>query len=130
MMKVDHLSFSEAVERLAGTAGITLRYEEGGYAPASQRGERIRLVEAHKIAAQFYAEQLDSSEAEIGRKFLAERGFDQAAAEHFGVGYSPGGLGPPHPLPARQGLHRQGAAHLRARPGGPPRHPSTASAAG
>ncbi|QLJ00554.1 DNA primase [Streptomyces sp. NEAU-sy36] len=92
VMKVDHLSFSEAVERLAAQAGITLRYEEGGYNPAHQRGERIRLVEAHKIAAQWYAEQLATSpEAETGRVFLAERGFDQAAAEHFGVGYSPQG---------------------------------------
>ncbi|MFJ4929707.1 DNA primase [Streptomyces sp. NPDC088736] len=92
VMKVDHLSFSEAVERLAGQAGITLRYEEGGYNPTHQRGERIRLVEAHKIAAQFYIEQLDTSpEADAGRKFLAERGFDQAAATHFGVGYSPQG---------------------------------------
>ncbi|MEU1530193.1 DNA primase [Streptomyces fagopyri] len=92
VMKVDHLSFSEAVERLAGQAGITLRYEEGGYNPSHQRGERIRLVEAHKAAAQFYIDQLDTSpEADTGRKFLAERGFDQAAAEHFGVGYSPQG---------------------------------------
>ncbi|WP_053656617.1 DNA primase [Streptomyces sp. MMG1121] len=92
VMKVDHLSFSEAVERLAAQAGITLRYEEGGYNPAHQRGERIRLVEAHKIAAQWYAEQLATSpEADTGRLFLAERGFDQAAALHFGVGYSPQG---------------------------------------
>ncbi|MEU0003440.1 DNA primase [Streptomyces sp. NPDC006314] len=92
VMKVDHLSFSEAVERLAAQAGITLRYEEGGYNPAHQRGERIRLVEAHKIAAQWYAEQLATGpEAEAGRIFLAERGFDQAAAVHFGVGYSPQG---------------------------------------
>ncbi|MFE3139485.1 DNA primase [Streptomyces scopuliridis] len=91
VMKIDHLSFSETVERLAAKAGITLRYEEGGYNPASQRGERTRLVEAHKIAAEFYVEQLSGAEAETGRKFLAERGFDQAAAEHFGVGYSPVG---------------------------------------
>ncbi|GAB1329745.1 DNA primase [Streptomyces sennicomposti] len=92
VMKIDHLSFSEAVERLAAQAGITLRYEEGGYNPAHQRGERIRLVEAHKLAAEWYAEQLASSaEAEAGRVFLAERGFDQAAALHFGVGYSPQG---------------------------------------
>ncbi|MGC5342607.1 DNA primase [Streptomyces sp. DT24] len=91
VMKIDHLSFSETVERLAAKAGITLRYEEGGYNPSHQRGERIRLVEAHKAAAQFYVEQLDGVEAEIGRKFLAERGFDQAAAAHFGIGYSPAG---------------------------------------
>ncbi|WP_030566235.1 DNA primase [Streptomyces aureocirculatus] len=91
VMKVDHLTFSEAVERLAAKAGITLRYEEGGYNPSHQRGERIRLIEAHKAAADFYTAQLESAEAEIGRKFLAERGFDQTAAAHFGVGYSPAG---------------------------------------
>ncbi|MEU7379714.1 MULTISPECIES: DNA primase [unclassified Streptomyces] len=92
VMKIDHLSFSETVERLAAQAGITLRYEEGGYNPAHQRGERIRLVEAHKLAADWYAEQLaNSAEAETGRVFLAERGFDQGAALHFGVGYSPQG---------------------------------------
>ncbi|MFF3938119.1 DNA primase [Streptomyces phaeofaciens] len=92
VMKVDHLTFSEVVERLAAQAGITLRYEEGGYNPSHQRGERIRLVEAHKIAADWYAQQLaEAPEADTGRIFLAERGFDQAAAVHFGVGYSPQG---------------------------------------
>ncbi|MEU1125294.1 DNA primase [Streptomyces sp. NPDC005899] len=91
VMKIDHLTFSETVERLAAKAGITLRYEEGGYNPSHQRGERIRLIEAHKAAADFYREQLDGPEAEIARRFLAERGFDQDAAAHFGVGYSPAG---------------------------------------
>ncbi|MCI4042460.1 DNA primase [Streptomyces sp. TRM75563] len=91
VMKIDHLSFSETVERLAAKAGITLRYEEGGYNPSHQRGERIRLIEAHQAAAEFYVRALESPEAEIGRKFLAERGFDQDAAAHFRVGYSPAG---------------------------------------
>ncbi|MET9926685.1 MULTISPECIES: DNA primase [unclassified Streptomyces] len=91
VMKIDHLSFSETVERLAAKAGITLRYEEGGYNPSHQRGERIRLIEAHQAAADFYVRALESPEAEIGRKFLAERGFDQDAAAHFRVGYSPAG---------------------------------------
>ncbi len=91
VMKVDHLSFSESVERLAAQAGITLRYEEGGYGRASQQGERTRLVEAHKVAAQFYVEQLQGAEAEIGRRFLDGRGFDKLAAERFGVGYAPAG---------------------------------------
>ncbi|MET9416708.1 DNA primase [Streptomyces klenkii] len=91
VMKIDHLSFAETIERLAAQAGITLRYEEGGYTPGRQQGERIRLVEAHKHAAKFYVEQLDSPEAEIGRQFLASRGFGQDAAAHFSVGYSPAG---------------------------------------
>ena len=64
VMKVDHLSFSEAVERLAAQAGITLRYEEGGYNPASQRGERIRLVEV----AEFPEESMDGNESKLADK--------------------------------------------------------------
>ncbi|TDC23495.1 DNA primase [Streptomyces sp. 8K308] len=91
VMKIEHLSFAESVERLAAQAGITLRYEQGGYGLGRQQGERTRLIEAHRVAAQYYAEQLASPEAEIGRRFLGERGFDQAAAQHFGVGYAPAG---------------------------------------
>jgi DNA primase len=91
LMKIEHCSFAEAVERMAAQAGVTLRYEEGGYSPRHQQGERTRLVEAHKVAAAWYEEQLGSPEAEIGRRFLAERGFDEVAAKRFGVGYAPAG---------------------------------------
>ena len=91
LMKIEHFTFAEAVERMAAQANITLRYEEGGYNPRHQQGERTRLVEAHKVAAAYYQEQLQSPEAEIGRTFLAERGFDAEAAQHFGVGYAPVG---------------------------------------
>ncbi len=89
MMKTDHLTFAETVERLADRYGIQLRYEEGGHAPGRQQGQRTRLVEATKAAAEFYGEQLATPEAVVGRQFLAERGFDQEAAAHFGVGFAP-----------------------------------------
>jgi DNA primase len=91
LRKVDHLSFTEAVEKLAGRYGVTLRYAEGSAAPNRQAGTRSRLIEAHKVAAAFFVERLASPEAEIGRAFLTERGFDAEAAAHFGVGYAPKG---------------------------------------
>ncbi|RJL21457.1 DNA primase [Bailinhaonella thermotolerans] len=87
--KLEHLSFAEAVERLANRAGIQLRYEQGGYVPGREQGERTRLVEAHRVAAEFYASQLVSPGGALGRRFLAERGFERADAEMFGVGYAP-----------------------------------------
>ncbi|HEX4699020.1 MAG TPA: DNA primase [Actinomycetes bacterium] len=89
VMRTDHLTFAETVERLADRYGVQLRYEEGGVTPGRQQGQRTRLVEAHRAAAQFYAEQLATPTAAAGRQFLAERSFDQAAAEHFGVGFAP-----------------------------------------
>jgi DNA primase len=91
IQKVEHATFVEAVEKLAGRFGVDLRYEEGGAAPQRQQGQRSRLVEAHKLAAAYYLEQLETPDAEIGRTFLRERGFDQAAAAHFGVGFAPVG---------------------------------------
>ncbi len=87
--KIENLTFSEAVERLAQRAGIQLRYEQGGYVPGREQGERLRLIEAHRAAAEFYAERLSGPEAAPGRRFLSERGFERADAEHFGVGYAP-----------------------------------------
>jgi DNA primase len=91
LRKVDHLSFTEAVEKLAARYGITLRYVEGTAAPGRQTSNRTKLIEAHKVAAEFYISRLATPEAEIGRTFLSQRGFDREAAEHFGVGYAPVG---------------------------------------
>ena len=90
LMKIDGLGFVEAVERLADKYGVTVRREEGDVRQERPRGpQRSRLVEAHKVAQEFYADALGSPDAQLGRQFLGERGFDQAAAEHFGVGFAP-----------------------------------------
>ena len=89
VQKIDGLSFVEAVERLAGRAGIDLRYEQGGYVPGQEQSQRRRLIDAHRAAAEFYAERLGGSDAAHARAFLADRGFELADAQRFGVGYSP-----------------------------------------
>ncbi len=91
VMKLDNLSFNEAVEQLAKRARIELRYAEGGYTKRTETSERARLLEAHRAAADFYREQLASPGARHGREFLAQRNFDAAALERFGVGYAPAG---------------------------------------
>jgi DNA primase len=89
LQRMDHLTFAESVEKLAGKYGVELRYTEGGAAANRQQGQRTKLVEAHRLAAAFFAEQLRTPEAKIGRDFLTERGFDESAATLFGVGYAP-----------------------------------------
>jgi DNA primase len=89
--KIDALSFTEAVEKLAVKYGIVLRYEEGSGNSSGQQGQRARLIEAHKVAGAFYKSQLLTPEAQHARTFLTERGFDQASWDLFGVGYSPSG---------------------------------------
>jgi DNA primase len=89
LMKIDGLSFGEAVERMADKYGIQLRRDETGQDDRPKGPQRRRLVEAHAVAQEFYAEQLGTPDALAARQFLAERGFDQHAALKFGVGFAP-----------------------------------------
>ncbi|HJW01032.1 MAG TPA: DNA primase [Arthrobacter sp.] len=92
VQKQDHTSFHEAVEKLAARIGYELRYEDGGTGPNREEvGKRQRLLDAHKIADEFFRAQLLTPGAAEGRNFLHGRGFDRAAAEQFGVGYAPQG---------------------------------------
>lgn len=93
--KVEHLGFTEAVERLASQAGIILRYEDVDPAQRAARekdqARRARLLSAHSLAEAYFQQGLLTAEADLGRTFLTERGFDRAAAARFGVGFAPRG---------------------------------------
>jgi DNA primase len=91
LMKIDHLTFTETIERLADRMGYTLRYDEGGPStPAFSVGARSRLIAANTEAARFYQEQLNTSpDAAHGRDLLTKRGFDKDACMKFGVGFAP-----------------------------------------
>jgi DNA primase len=96
VQKVDHLSFAESVERLAARIGIELRYEDDNGGKANGRrdgvGVRQRLIEANRVAAAYFEEQLATSpDGATARQFLTDRGFDREAAAHFGVGFAPRG---------------------------------------
>jgi DNA primase len=89
LQKMDHVSFSEAVERMAARIGYELHYEDGG--AATDHGVRARILAANQAAAEFYVAQLTTDEAEPARRFLGERGFDSSAAQRFGLGFAPRG---------------------------------------
>ncbi|MEO8527957.1 MAG: DNA primase [Pseudolysinimonas sp.] len=87
LQKMDHVTFAEAVERLAGRLGYELHYEDGGQ--ASDHGNRARLLAANAAAETWFQAQLGSPAAQVGRDFLGARGFDLAAAQRFGIGFAP-----------------------------------------
>jgi DNA primase len=89
VMKIEHLGFVEAVERLADQVGVRLTYEGGGASVQREKGTRTRLLEANRRAAEFYAERLHTPEAAPAIQFLTGRGFDAASATHFGCGFAP-----------------------------------------
>jgi len=86
--EIEHLDFATAVERLAGKAGVTLRYDDAAVTRDRQR--RDRLVEATAAAVDFYHRLLlDDSGAGVARRYLRSRGFDGDVARAFSIGWSP-----------------------------------------
>ena len=88
VQKISNLTFTEAVQQLADRTGVLLRISDDGR-PAGEGGSRVRVLEANAAALEFFTSQLAGPEGLTGRQFLAGRGFDRAAAEHFEVGYAP-----------------------------------------
>jgi DNA primase len=88
VQQLDHISFYEAVEKLAARVSFVLTYEEGA-GPSPDHGLKNRILEANNAAALFYQSQLMSDGAELGRDFLKSRGFDKTAAERFSIGFAP-----------------------------------------
>ncbi|AZG43563.1 DNA primase [Gordonia insulae] len=91
LQKQEHISFVEAVQQLADRIGYQIHYEGGGTTIVRDRGTRARLVAANAAAQKYYAEQLQSPEAQKARDYLTERDFDASTAQTFGCGYAPAG---------------------------------------
>jgi DNA primase len=86
--EIEALDFVEAVERLAGRAGITLRYDDRSVSVERQR--RDRLVEVNRAAVDLYHELLlQDPGARRARDYLRSRGFDGEAARRFKLGWAP-----------------------------------------
>ncbi len=88
IQEIEHVGFTEAIEKLAEKSGFQLTYDEGG---AQEASGRARLLAANQEASAFFIEQLKSAEGKTAVQFLNSRGFDDAAIAQFGIGYAPKG---------------------------------------
>jgi DNA primase len=91
LRELEHLSYVEAIERLASTAGVTLRYE-GDSATERRAAERRKaLFRANEQAASLFSTMLTSGkEATDARAYVTERGITPESIETFEIGYAPG----------------------------------------
>lgn len=89
IMKIDHLSFTETIERLASRIGYQLTYEQSSGGSKAPTVQRSRLLEANSQASLFYQEQLQLPTASHARELLIKRGFDKTASQSFEIGYAP-----------------------------------------
>ena len=89
LIETEGLSFPEAVQKLAGEAGVELPQ----YSPDDQAREQKRktLYEIVDLACQFYETQLLAPTGREARDYLKTRGLDGASAKQFRLGYAPNG---------------------------------------
>jgi DNA primase len=88
LMLTEGMSFPEAVERLAGQAGIPVPVMTR---EAEEREERRKtLHEIVELAAKFFETTLASRGGARGRGYLADRGLQPATQLKFRLGYAPG----------------------------------------
>ncbi|WP_422003860.1 DNA primase [Pyruvatibacter mobilis] len=88
MMEMEGLSFPEAVERLAGEAGVEL--PKATPQEVEREKKRAGLIDVMEMADQFFREQLDKPVAREARAYLERRGLKAATIAEFGIGYAPG----------------------------------------
>src|SRR6266849_4630186 len=86
LMRADNLDFIEAVERLAGEAGIAVPQQTPQDRERAQRQKT--LLEALAAAADFYEVQLWSSSGARAREYLTARGLDEETVRRFRLGWA------------------------------------------
>src|SRR6202012_5767616 len=89
MRETEGLTFPEAVERLAGDAGVELpKWSPEDEAREEKKKSLYDVVEA---ACVFFEQQLRESGGRVAREYLNSRGLGGDAAKQFRLGYSPAG---------------------------------------
>lgn len=88
LMRLEGLSFPEAVEKLAQAAGLEVPRESPE--AAAQAHRRRGLLEAVEAAAAFYERQLRLPAGKRAMDYLRGRGLDDATIGRFRLGYAPG----------------------------------------
>ena len=90
LRELEHLSYVEAVERLAQQAGVQLRYEGDSPAERRQAARRAALIKANELASELFSKMLvEGREAAEARAYLTERGVSADSISAFGIGYAP-----------------------------------------
>ena len=84
VMKIEGIDFREALQMLAGKAGVVLK----NTAP-EEASDRRRLLDLMALSVRFYRARLDAPQGAVARAYLERRGISQAMIDAFGLGYAP-----------------------------------------
>jgi DNA primase len=91
LMKLENISFGEALEVLAEKAGVSLPNFKGRVGFVDESSEvRGRIIEANLASAKYYHYLLKAHEsAKQARNYLVDRGLQDWVIDKFQIGYAP-----------------------------------------
>ncbi|HSU18582.1 MAG TPA: DNA primase [Acidobacteriaceae bacterium] len=90
VMKMDNVSFPEAVRSVAQKMGIPLPQREfSSPHEAREAGLRKQLLDVHEAATQYFQQNLQSPEAARAREYMTSRGITPETVKTFRLGYAP-----------------------------------------
>src|SRR6202790_1759957 len=92
-MEMDKITFPESVRAVAEKCGIAVpQARERSPEERRENQQRTSLVEMHREAAAFFAQQLTGTpEGRAAKAYLLDRGRDSEAMARFGIGFAPSG---------------------------------------
>lgn len=89
LMKLDHLSFPEAVDTLAGQLGLEVPHEQG---PKRQGPDNTELYTLMSKSVDLFTRQLQQhAQSPKAINYLKQRGLDSPTCQAFGIGFAPPG---------------------------------------
>jgi DNA primase len=90
VMKLESISFPEAVRAVATKCGIPLpKREFSSPEEAREAGQRRQLLDIHEAATQYFEASLKAPEAARAREYLTGRGVTPDTIAKFRIGYAP-----------------------------------------
>lgn len=91
LMKINHMTFPEALRHLAGKLGIVLSGEFRDRETHGEKSLREEMFRVNQLAADFFCGHLRAETGKGARTYLAGRGMGEEVIRTFRLGYAPGG---------------------------------------
>ncbi len=85
IMKIENLSYIEAVKLLADRSGLTLPEDSADFAEAKLKA---RILEMNRVAAKFFYNNLKSNEGKKALMYFSKRGLTSQTVNKYGLGYA------------------------------------------
>ncbi|MCD8108968.1 MAG: DNA primase [Clostridiales bacterium] len=88
VMKYENVTFTEAMQRLAGRAGIALPEREMSEEQRERADRRAKLLEINREAAKYFYTLLRDPRGKHALEYFQKRELTAQTMQHFGLGYS------------------------------------------